>query len=226
MFDIIFLSYDEPNADESWIIFKTNFPWALRVHGIKGIYNAHIAAANEAKTSMFWVADADSVIMPHFNFDYEPEINNVVHVWYAYNPINALKYGFGGIKLFPRRRLLQTETAGVDVTCSVFNELIVIDKVASITAFNTSPFTTWRSAFRENVKLYLNLTNGNEADNSYRLDGWLTSLPGANYGDYAVNGAQQGKEFAAKNANNLDILELINDYNWLKNRFEEYYGSS
>lgn len=225
MYDIIFLSYDEPNIETSWNHLKERCPWALRVHGIKGIYNAHLAAAKKAKTKMFWVVDADTSILPSFSFDYKPKNPNVVHVWYAYNPVNELKYGFGGIKLFPRKRLLSTKKAGIDVTCSVFNELIVVPDVASMTMFNTTPFNTWRAAFRENAKLYANLTNGNEADNTYRMEGWLTSVPNADYGEFCIDGAWRGQNFAAMNADQPEILELINDYDWLKASFEEQHGS-
>ena len=37
MFDIIFISFDEPNADENWKLLKEIAPHAKRVHGVKGI---------------------------------------------------------------------------------------------------------------------------------------------------------------------------------------------
>ena len=37
MFDIIFMSYQEPNADENWQRLVDKFPWARRVHGVKGL---------------------------------------------------------------------------------------------------------------------------------------------------------------------------------------------
>ena len=42
-------------------------PTAKRVHGIKGIHQAHIEAAKVAKTNMFWVVDADARILPQTN---------------------------------------------------------------------------------------------------------------------------------------------------------------
>ena len=41
MFDIIFMSYEEPNAEEHWQAVKDKYPWTQRVHGVKGLVNAH-----------------------------------------------------------------------------------------------------------------------------------------------------------------------------------------
>ena len=34
--DIIFLSYDEPNAEKNYADLLSKFPWAKRVHGVEG----------------------------------------------------------------------------------------------------------------------------------------------------------------------------------------------
>ena len=48
--DVIFLSYDEPNADENWADLKSKVPWATRVHGIDGSDAAHRAAGEASNT--------------------------------------------------------------------------------------------------------------------------------------------------------------------------------
>ena len=45
MYDIVFISYEEPNADDVYAELKERYPMAKRVHGVKGIHQAHIAAA-------------------------------------------------------------------------------------------------------------------------------------------------------------------------------------
>ena len=42
MYDIVFISYQEPNADENYNKLLKRFPLAKRVHGVKGIHQAHI----------------------------------------------------------------------------------------------------------------------------------------------------------------------------------------
>ena len=58
MYDIVFISYNEVEADINWRTLKDKFPYAMRVHGVKGIHQAHITAANLAKTPMVYIVDA------------------------------------------------------------------------------------------------------------------------------------------------------------------------
>ena len=55
MYDIVLISYQEPNADQNWESLKLRVPTAKRVHGVKGIHNAHISAAKKCFTKMFWI---------------------------------------------------------------------------------------------------------------------------------------------------------------------------
>ena len=32
-FDVVYISYDEPNAEKNWADLKSKCPWAKRVHG-------------------------------------------------------------------------------------------------------------------------------------------------------------------------------------------------
>ena len=40
-YDIFHLSYKEKFANETFNTLKVKFPWARRVQGVKGIFNAH-----------------------------------------------------------------------------------------------------------------------------------------------------------------------------------------
>ena len=51
--DIIYLSYDEPNAEENYADLLAKVPWAKRVHGIKGSDAAHKACATLSETDRF-----------------------------------------------------------------------------------------------------------------------------------------------------------------------------
>ena len=70
MYDIVFISYQETNADENYSLLKEKFPSVKRVHGVKGIHQAHIAAAKKCFTKMFWIVDGDAVIANDFDFSY------------------------------------------------------------------------------------------------------------------------------------------------------------
>lgn len=219
-FDIVFISYNESNAEENWQRVQSRFPDAKRVHGVKGIFEAHKQAAKEATTDMFYVIDGDALITDDWTADYKPNVfdYNVVHLWTSRNPINDLEYGYGGVKLFPRQLLLDATTWRVDLTTGL-GELKLIDQVSNITAFNTDPFNTWRSAFRECAKL----ASSDSEESMIRLETWINLGSDRQYGSYALHGAELGSKYGYENKDNIDQLKLINDYEWMKNEFTKFY---
>jgi hypothetical protein len=216
MYDLFFLSYEEPFADDDWQKFKARFPHAKRVHGVKGILAAHQACARKSFTSHFFVTDADNEVLPWFNFDYKVgEYDaNYVHLWYATNPVNNLEYGWGGLKLFPKRMVLGASAMTSDMTTSF--PLKIIPEVASITRFNKTEFDSWRSAFREAAKLTRSgFKNGNSKEDEDRLNTWKTVGVSKRNGAWVIDGACEGSLFAKSH----DDITCVNDWGWLQERF-------
>tara|TARA_Y100000385_G_scaffold76286_1_gene77204 strand:- start:153 stop:866 length:714 start_codon:yes stop_codon:yes gene_type:complete len=232
LLDVIQISYNEPDADENFEILQHYAPHAKRVQGVKGIFNAHKAAAELSETSHFYVIDADAVIEEEFSFRFKPMANkleynhmpqtNCVYVWRSRNPVNDLVYGYGGAKLFPRKALLDAKDWRVDMTTSIGCTFVPKFQISNITAFNTSPFDAWKSAFRECTKLASSIIeHGDNIDNEYRLDVWCTRGKSRPHGEYCIMGANQGREFGSHYANQIDVLNKINDFSWLHNTFNE-----
>jgi hypothetical protein len=221
-YDIIFISYNEPQADENFARLKARFPYAQRVQGIKGIHQAHIAAAKKAFTKMFWVVDADAQILDTFNFDHvvsEYDLENV-HVWRSCNPINDLEYGYGGVKLLPKSLTQNMDTSKPDMTTSISSLFKAMPEISNVTAFNVDAFNTWKSAFRECVKLASKtIDRQDDADTNYRLNVWCTRGLDRPFGREAIEGAVQGKQYGLENKDNNEALKLINDFDWLRERF-------
>ncbi len=65
-YDIIYLSYDEPNAEKNYADLCKKIPWAKRIHGVKGSDAAHKACANISDTERFITIDGDNIINPEF----------------------------------------------------------------------------------------------------------------------------------------------------------------
>jgi len=214
MYDIVFISYNEPDADENFSNLKERFPRAKRVDGVKGIHQAHIAAAKKCFTRMFWVVDGDAVILNDFNFDYKvPDDElDIVHVWRSLNPINNLSYGYGGVKLLPKQLTINMNTSTTDMTMSISNKFKAMPDLSNITAFNTDAFSTWRSAFRECCKLAVI----NNDESLSRLDTWCQLNEQSPYGFYAYIGALAGKVYGQTNASDKEALSKINDFTWLE----------
>ena len=222
IFDIIFLSYDEMYADENYEKLKYRFPRALRSHGVKGIFEAHKQAAKLAKSPMFYVVDADAIVVDTFNFDYNPHSvdRQSVHVWHSRNPVNDLEYGYGGVKLFPTNLLLEYTGSPIDFTTSVSKSFKVMQDVSNISAFNTDPFSAWRSGFRECSKLASKIIpNQDNTETEYRLNVWCTKGENREFGDFAIMGAKEGMEFGTTHKDQPELLGLINDFAWLEKRF-------
>lgn len=223
-FEIVFISYNEPNADKNYDQLKLKFPNSKRIHGIKGIHQAHKAAAELVNTRMFWVVDGDAILKDTFNFDYYVSKwdRQTVHVFRSQNPINELSYGYGGVKLLPTKLVLDMNMNSVDMTTSISKSFKSVDIVSNITEFNTDPFNTWKSAFRECVKLKSKIINGQiDSETQDRLDIWCKVGNNKPYGEYAIKGALKGTEFGQEYSDNKEMLSKINDWNWLKNKFEE-----
>lgn len=232
MLDVIQISYYEETADENFEILKMFVPHAKRVEGVKGIFDAHQAAARVAETNHFYVVDADAIIEETFKFDFIPKSTKLeyghfpqtdcIYTWRSRNPVNDLLYGYGGVKLFPRKQMLEAKSWNVDMTTTLGCPFVPQFQISNITAFNTNPFETWKSAFRECTKLASSIIpNGDNIDNEYRLNIWCTRGKDRPYGDHCILGANQGREFGTHYRNNDKVLKLINDFDWLKEQFEE-----
>ncbi len=228
-YDTVFLSYNEPFADANYEKLLARVPNAKRVHGVKGIFNAHKKAAEIAETRMFYVVDADAILLDDFQFEYFPNYweEETVHTWRSKNPINGLVYGYGGLKLFPTQILRNATDWKVDFTTSVTDKFKPMQVVANYTAFNTDPFNTWKSAFRECTKLAANIIQrGDSTVNNERLNTWCEVGLDQPFGEYAIAGAKMGKAHGTKYSANETEISKINDFEWLKAKFEETYNGN
>jgi hypothetical protein len=217
-YDIIFISYNEPNADDNFAKLKARFPYAQRINGVKGIHQAHIAAAKKAFTKMFWVVDGDAVIVDSFNFDHVVSKYDLecVHVWRSKNPVNGLEYGYGGVKLLPKKLTMNMDLSKTDMTTSISPLFKAMEEISNITEFNTDPFNSWKSAFRECCKLASKtIDRQNTTETEQRLNIWCSASTDA----HAQDGACSGRDYGIKHASDPEALAKINDFEWLEEQF-------
>lgn len=231
--DLIFISYDEPNAEINYADLLNKAPWAKRVHGVKGSDAAHKAAAELSETEWFITVDADNVVYDNF-FDIEIEEIPGIHVysWCGRNNINNLTYGNGGLKIWKKDFVLNMKTHEASDSDKAQVDFCWEDgyrnfpTVFSDTVINTTPFQAWRAGFREGVKMLLK--DGLKVDrdkikteiywhNLHRLRMW--SCVGAHVpnGIYAMLGARMGSWMTyCSDWNHLDVRDfdaLQNIYN-------------
>ena len=223
-FDIIMISFHEAEADHNYQQLRLRFPEAGHIKNVAGIGNAHKKAGELATSEMVYIVDADADVMNDFCFDYIPPMAkrvNTTYVWYARNPINGLEYGYGGIKLFPRQQLIEMGHVLPDFSTGAAFYQPVRD-VSNITRFNRDPFRTWRSAFRECVKLSSQINpNAPVKETADRLDTWCTVDQGGRFGRYCIKGANEGKAYGIEHKDDVEALNKINDFEWLREQFVE-----
>jgi len=109
-----------------------------------------------------------------------------------------------------------------DMTTSISDKFKSMDEVSNITAFNTDPFNTWKSAYRECVKLSSKvIENQIDEETEHRLKVWCTVGIDRPFGEFCMLGATMGKNFGESNKGNTEELKKINDFQWLKKLFEK-----
>jgi len=165
--DVVFISYDEPNADENYADLLEKVPWALRVHGVEGSDAAHKAAAALCETDRFIGVDADNIVNIKFfdqeiDFEHKKYKDKVIS-WSAKNAINALEYGNGGLKCWPVKYVEEMRTheaadpedANGQVDFCWTDDYVQMNNCFCDTYNNGSPLQAFRAGFREGVKMSL-----------------------------------------------------------------------
>lgn len=235
-FDVIFLSYDEPNADDNFSNLCTKVPWAKRIHGVKGSDHAHKAAAELSETEWFITVDADNIVNSKF-FDLELDMNNPdiqVYGWCGRNNINGLRYGNGGLKIWRKDFVLNMKThenaesdrAQVDFCWEQGYKNF--PRVYSDSIITGSAYQAWRAGFREGVKM--TLLDGIKVPpqeiqeriwwhNIHRLRMWSTIGSHEENGIYAIYGARLGTWLT--NCTEWNYIE-VRDFDILKDIWNQY----
>lgn len=239
-FDVVFLSYDEPNKEENWANLLEVCPWAVRVDGVEGIDAAHKAAATVATTERFLTVDGDTRVDARF-FDIEldftnPKFEEATLSWAGKNHTNGLIYGNGGLKLWWTENVFQMKThehperkEEEKVDFCWHQKYVQMYDCFSTTRIDGSPYQSWRAGFREGVKMSLSEGERVNPDkfeeliwpvNYKRLLIWCSVGADIQNGTWAILGARMGLLYTYFKED-WDF-GLISDYSWMKETFEEH----
>lgn len=216
--DVVFLSYDEPEADANFAHLQALVPRARRVHGITGFDAAHRRAGQGVGTDWVVTVDGDNWVTDGGFFqgrlDHAPRDLGRVFSFSAWNGLNGLSYGNGGVKLWPRHILQGLRShesalrpqAALDFWTVPF---YLINRVVSQVRVTATAAQAFRAGYREGVKL--TMIGGQLPQNAYpdlsasmalarhlgpanlqRLRVWCSvGIDRAN-GDWAIFGARLG----------------------------------
>ena len=215
LMDIVFLSYDEPNADENWEKLKAKHPRAKHVHGVPARTLAYVTAALKSETDYFFAVFPTIEIDDSFDFTFQPDrLKEPCHyIFHCKNPVNGLQYGHRAVILYNKQLCLDTKKPGLDFTLSQAHT--VVPTLCGTSHFNVSPEISWRVAFREVIKL---CAMKQTVESRYRLKKWCELGKGP-YAELVQRGALDAIDYYEKNKHDQDALSLSYELDWLKQKF-------
>jgi hypothetical protein len=220
---VYFLYTDETDKYQNFEQLKSKVPHAMPVSAPGNIFESHKYLAENCPADRFYVVDGDSWIVDSFNFDKIIDLKpKSVAVFRSKNPVNGLVYGHGGIKLFSKDCFSAERLDRPDMTTTLADTYIKVNVLASEHRFNYTPYSTWRTAFREAVKLSAGINkNNNDQESQDRLTMWLNAGLEAKFGYFSVQGARAGELYAAQPHADFN---KVNDFAWIEQRFKEWLG--
>ena len=216
--DIVFLSNGEMKAEENYEhlleVTKHTKNRVVRVDGVNGRVAAYHAALEASKTPWAFTVFAKLKISEEFDWSWQPDrLQQAKHyIFYATNPLNGLEYGHQAMIAYNKKLTLVNSGTGLDFTLDDEHEVIELN--SGIAQFNTDEWSTWRTAFRECIKL----KKDNSPTSQHRLNIWLTIAEGE-YAEMCIKGARDAVQYYEEVGGDIDKLKLSYDWPWLREKF-------
>ena len=224
--DIVYISNGEPD-EERWYKhaeYMTN----RKVHWVRGV-NGRVAAYQEAArrstTPWFFTIFAKlEVLGSEFDWTWQPDYFQEPkhYIFNARNPVNGLEYGHQGMIAYNKRLVLENNHPGIDFTLSQPHESV--DMLSGTAHFNQDPWMTWRTAFREVVKLKDSMVRTPTELTEHRLNTWLTVATGNN-AEWCLRGAADAIAYYNEVGGDYEKLLLSFEWAWLRERFNSSYNN-
>ena len=95
----------------------------------------------------------------------------------------------------------------------------MVPRVSAIAHYNTTEELTWRTAFREVIKLKDDVAKTSSVESAYRLDTWLNQANGFCAG-WSIKGARDAVEYYDNVKGDYSELMRSFEWEWLR----EYYA--
>jgi len=242
--DIVYISNGEPDekrwydhlvhctSDELRYAFNitssgnslTASPRVKWVRGVNGRTAAYQEAARRSQTPWFFAVFAKLEVNPAFDFNWSPDYwqEPKHYIFNSVNPVNGLEYGHQGIIAYNKRLVLENNNPGLDFTLSQAHEVVPLQ--SGVAHFNQSEWMTWRTAFREVLKLKQFLDTEPTLETEHRLNVWCTVAHG-DFGEWSLKGANDAVAYYNSVRGNYNQLMLSFDWAWLKDYYESLYST-
>ncbi len=218
--DIVYVSNGEPD-EERWYehacyMSNRKVKW---IRGINGRTAAYQAAARASDTPWFFTIFAKlEVLGSEFDWYWMPDYwqEPKHYIFNARNPVNGLEYGHMGMIAYNKNLVLTNTDPGIDFTLSQPHESVPI--LSGTAHFNQDAWMTWRTAFREVLKLRYFSIHNYTLETEHRLQTWCTRAEGA-HADACLAGAKDALKYFEEVNGDYEQLRLSYDWAWLQERF-------
>lgn len=222
--DIVYISNGEPDA-ERWFehLQSCCYGRAKRVMNVNGRSQAYKVAAELSETDWFFAVFAKLEVNVNFDWGWQPDYFQEPkhYIFYSHNPVNGLEYGHMGVIAYNKRLVLETTEPGLDFTLSKPHAVI---PVLSATAhYNTTPELTWRTAFREVIKLKDDVEKTGSIESQYRLATWLDQAEGQ-HSEWSLLGARDAVSYYESIKGNYTELMRSYEWDWLSEFYTSRYS--
>ena len=220
--DIVFLSNGETGAEENYehlLNVTKGLPnRVVRVDGVNGRVQAYHASALASNTPWAFTVFAKLKVSNKFDWNWQPDRLQIPkhYVFHAKNPVNGLVYGHQAMIAYNKKLTLANEGKGLDFTMDDEHEIVEI--LSGTANFNTDEYSTWRTSFREALKLRANTDDVSKN----RLEFWLTVGSGK-FSQYSIDGASDAVQYYEEVNGNFDKLKLSYEWKWLRAFYESKY---
>ncbi len=225
--DIFFISFKESNCEQNWDRLKYLHPNAIRLHGITGIDKVHNTCDSLSSTDYFWTVDGDNYVLKLL--EWNESISHDLLMFKAIDPIHKNLTLLGGVKLWRKNSIINKDMSKGDFSLNATKNKIVIDHAYSETRYNSSPYDAWKTSFRHCVKLMSvifrsrpNAKNIDEYLNQWKRCANITVLNS----NWSYQGYLDACNYVKLYDNNVEQLNLINNYEWLEKFFKDTHGTS
>ena len=217
--DVVFISNGERNAEFHYnhlaLCLQAQPNRLHRVDGINGRVAAYHAALEASTTPWALCVFAKLWVDVGFPWDWQPDRLQAAkhYIFNAKNPVNGLEYGHQAMIAYNKKLVLTNTGTGLDFTLDQAHEVVPI--LSGTAYYAQTPWSAWRTAFREAIKLRASLP---DVESEYRLDRWLNF---DNTNQHIVNeewsrcGAQDAIEYYDAVQGNFTELRKSYEWSWL-----------
>jgi hypothetical protein len=224
--DIVFISNGEPDSERWYTALAESIgidshTRLKRVENVDGRIAAYQAAARASETEWFFAVFAKLEVKRDFDWAWRPDYFQEAkhYIFHALNPVNGLVYGHQAMIAYNKRLVLETNKSGLDFTLTQAHQVVPI--ISGTAHYNINPWMTWRTAFREVLKLKQFQEQNPSIENEGRLNSWLSKGNSVENGTWSIRGAHDAVDYYNEVAGDPDKLQLSFEWAWLRDKFSK-----